>query len=329
MTVYPGVDPACLIAASNNGEGFYKDLSGKELPNAPHMTATLSADYTIPLPNSWLATLHTDLYYQSEAWTRIFNTQGYDKLKAYTNVNLAAIFTNEDAGWKVMAYVKNVFDRDSITGAFLNSDDSGLTTNIFLTEPRLYGLRVTKDFRGGPWWTGANPDHKGPYPLTVELGGQVQRQDAPYEPLSPPSFANVSDGLRTLDDVQNQDLDWGDGRSVRLIYRPDGSSWSVSAGIRYGRTNGGIHRQHTDVAYRTDNCAFGPNAFVPFVPVGYLANAFCNPAGAKYNAEVAHYTTPSFSDVSARDDEDHEIVDFAVGYDVGLGSAFSRSHVSA
>ena len=37
-----------------------------------------------------------------------------------------------------MGYVKNVFDTTAITGDFLNSDDSGLTTNVFLTDPRLY-----------------------------------------------------------------------------------------------------------------------------------------------------------------------------------------------
>jgi outer membrane receptor protein involved in Fe transport len=329
MTAYPGVDLECLTELSHNGEGFYKDLSGNELPNAPHMTATITADYTVPLPSNWLMTLHTDLYYQSEAWTRIFNTEGYDKLKAYSNINLAAIFTNEDAGWKVMAYVKNVLDRDSITGAFLNSDDTGLTTNVFLTEPRLYGLRVTKEFSGGPWWTGANLDHKGPYPLTVELGGQVQRQDAPYEAMAPASFADVSDALNTTADIQNRDLDWGDGRSVRLTYRPDGSPWSVSAGVRYGRTNGGDHREHVDADYVSPNCSFGPNFFAPPAPVGYLMNAFCNPASPKYNEVAAGYVAPTFSDVSARDDEDHEIVDFAVGYDVGLGSTVSHSQVSA
>jgi iron complex outermembrane recepter protein len=39
-----------------------------------------------------------------------------------------------------------VFDATAITGDFLNSDDSGLTTNVFLTDPRLYGVRVTKNF---------------------------------------------------------------------------------------------------------------------------------------------------------------------------------------
>jgi outer membrane receptor protein involved in Fe transport len=45
-----------------------------------------------------------------------------------------------------MGYVKNVFDKTAITGAFLNSDDTALTTNVFLTDPRLYGVRLTKNF---------------------------------------------------------------------------------------------------------------------------------------------------------------------------------------
>ncbi len=140
---YQGFDPA---TAPNNGEGFFKDLSGNELPNAPNYTATFTADYTVPLHGDWTVTLHTDVYWQSSAWWSIFNDHEYARLKPFMTTNLAAILVNDYAGWNVMAYVKNVFDRDSITGAFLNSDDSGLTTNVFLTEPRLYGLRFTKHF---------------------------------------------------------------------------------------------------------------------------------------------------------------------------------------
>ena len=59
--------------------------------------------------------------------------------------NLALILTSA-AGWQVMGYVKNVFNVTAITGDFLNSDDSGLTTNVFLTDPRLFGVRVTKNW---------------------------------------------------------------------------------------------------------------------------------------------------------------------------------------
>jgi iron complex outermembrane receptor protein len=131
--------------APNFGEGFAKKLSGNELPNAPHFTTSLSADYTLPVSEDWAATLHSDFYWQSQSWARVFNDRPYDKLRGYSNVNLALILTSA-SGWQVMGYLKNVFDTTAITGDFLNSDDSGLTTNVFLTDPRLFGVRVTKNW---------------------------------------------------------------------------------------------------------------------------------------------------------------------------------------
>lgn len=45
-----------------------------------------------------------------------------------------------------MAYMKNIFDTTTITAAFLSSDDTGLSTNVFLTDPRLFGVRITKNW---------------------------------------------------------------------------------------------------------------------------------------------------------------------------------------
>ncbi len=130
---------------TNNGEGFDKDLSGNNLPNAPHFTTSLSADWTVPVSEDWAATLHSDFYWQSQSWWRVFNDKTYDKLRGYSNVNLALILTSA-SGWQMMGYLKNVFNTTAITGAFLNSDDTALTTNVFTTDPRLYGLRVTKNW---------------------------------------------------------------------------------------------------------------------------------------------------------------------------------------
>ncbi|MGE5501662.1 MAG: TonB-dependent receptor domain-containing protein, partial [Ignavibacteriales bacterium] len=329
--LYPGYHGFNPETAPNHGEGFDKDLSGHELPNAPHFTATITGDYTVPLPNDWLVTLHTDLYYQSEAWTRVFNTPGYDKLKAYTNVNLAAIFSNEERGWQVMAYIKNVLDKDNITGAFLNSDDTGLTTNVFLNEPRLYGLRVTKNWTGAEWWGGGRTHAAGqPYTFTVELGGQVQRQDAPYAPLSPSFAGAFSSTLNALNRAQNRDLDWGDGREVRVTYRPGASGWSVSAGVRYGRTNSDTARLHLSELAGDKKCG------VPYS--GYFetfAHLLCDPDYVKYPKPAGYYYEPlalktgtNWSDTSARGHEEHTMADFAVGRDFGLGS-LGRSEVTA
>jgi len=139
---FNGFDPS---SAPNSGTGFAKDLGGNELPNAPPLTASFSAEYSIPLTDNWAGTLRGDYYWQDYSWARIFNDRPYDRIRGYTNVNMALILTSQD-GWQVMGYVKNVLDTTSVTGAFLNSDDTGLSTNVFITDPRLYGVRVTKNW---------------------------------------------------------------------------------------------------------------------------------------------------------------------------------------
>jgi outer membrane receptor protein involved in Fe transport len=139
---YPGFDPN---SAPNNGAGFDKDLSHNQMPNAPPFTVSAGAQYSMPLSSDWASTLRGDFYWQSNSFWRVFNDLDYDRLHGYTNLNLTLIFTNQN-GWQVMLYDKNVFNTTAITGAFLNSDDSGLTTNVFLTDPKLIGIRVTKNW---------------------------------------------------------------------------------------------------------------------------------------------------------------------------------------
>jgi len=299
--------------APNNGEGFTKDLSGNELPNAPHFTATLTADYTLPLPSDWLMTLHSDFYYQSEAWTRIFNTPGYDKLKAYNNINLAAIFSNEDRGWTVMAYVKNVLDKDNITGAFLNSDDTGLTTNVFLNEPRLFGLRVTKAWTGSDWWS-AHANHSGFYPFRLELDGDYGRSSGGREILRTATTALFPSDRPYPLGVQN-DLDWGSGGGVKLTYQPQPAGWSVSGSMRYGRARGSAE-EHPKWS----------------VPGGYkIGQALLNQLIQKYPEgeentrrtsyfDTAAYQLNNYATATGRNEESHVLADFQIGKDVGLGA---------
>jgi len=309
---YPGWDPS---TAPNGGEGIMKPLGGNELPNAPNWTATITADYTIPLPNEWLATLHTDLHWQSESWWRVFNDHEYDKLDEYFTMNLAAIFTNEEAGWKVMAYIKNVTDETAITGAFLNSDDTGLTTNVFLTEPRLYGLRVTKDWTGGPLFGSFGALRDRPYPFTVELGGQIQRHDAPSTPFTPGAASEFEGPLDILPASQNRDLDWGDGREAKVTWRPKSGEWWAALGLRYGKTNG----RESDYAEKQTE------------PVCGWGEPFASYCGVKYGNSLFNrlhkFSVPNTAVSEVVDHEEHEIMDFQVGRDVALGglshSAFS------
>ena len=304
---YRGFNPA---TAPNHGEGIDKPLGGNELPNAPDLTATITADYTIPLPNDWLATLHTDLHWQSESWWRVFNDHEFDRLDEYFTMNLAAIFTNEEAGWNVMAYIKNVTDETAITGAFLNSDDTGLTTNIFLTEPRLYGMRVTKNFTGMSLGS-FGERHEGPYPFTLELGGQILRQDAPSHALQPSFTDAFGPEINNFAAAQDDDFDWGDGREVKLSWRPS-DTWIVSAALRYGRANSGL--THLRNEHNTDEaCVFG----------GDYAG-FCSPDAPSFY----YQSRINFSDAEVTKREEHTLVDFMVGREFGLGG-LSASTLSA
>jgi len=309
---YPGWDPS---TAPNGGAGIAKHLGGNALPNAPKFTTTVTVDYTVPLPSDWLMTLHTDLYYQSEAWTRIFNMEGYDKLKAYTNVNLAAIFTNEDAGWKVMAYVKNVFDKDNITGAFLNSDDTGLTTNVFLVEPRLYGLRVTKEWKGGQVFAGRHDPHA-PSPFTVELAGQAVHDDAPYETVKPDFFDEFPASISPVK-AQHQDLDWGQGGSVRLTYHPTSTPWWVEGGVRWGKTNTDNKLRVTHRA-EEGSCIVGP----PLDLCDTIPDKYITPGSYMVGHPI------SYANGKTGTLEEHSFVDFMAGMDVGVGG-LSRSKIGA
>jgi hypothetical protein len=309
---YPGFDP---YTAPNGGAGIDKPLGGNELPNAPHYTATITGDYTVPLPSDWLMTLHSDVHWQSQSWWRVFNDSTYDKLHPYFTMNLAAIFTNEEQGWNVMAYIKNVTDETAITGAFLNSDDTGLTTNVFLTEPRLYGLRVTKNWSGGPLLGSFGARHDGPYPFTVEIGGQIQRQDAGNRALTPGFTSAFEPALDIFAAPQSQDLDWGDGRKVKLTYRPDGGPWKVSTGFRYGETNA-ASSAHAEV--QTD----------PICVLGGPFAGFCDLLADTPKYFLTAYSFTDHSDSIIRDREEHTLADFSVGRDIGLG-AFDHSSLSA
>ena len=139
---YIGFDPA---TAPNNGAGFSKNLGGNSLPNAPPYTVSFGAQYTMPLSTDWAGTLRGDFYWQDASWWRVFNDLSYDRLRGYDTLNLTLILTSQN-GWQVMLYDKNVLNTTAITGAFLNSDDTGLTTNVFLTDPKLIGVRITKNW---------------------------------------------------------------------------------------------------------------------------------------------------------------------------------------
>jgi outer membrane receptor protein involved in Fe transport len=123
-------------------EGVPVNLKGNELPNAPHWTVSLGAQYTWNIAG-WDATLRGDYYKQTKTFARIYNSDP-DRIKGWDNVNLTLTVANGDSGLEVAGYVKNATNEKAITDFYLTDDSSGLFRNVFYTEPRTYGIAVTK-----------------------------------------------------------------------------------------------------------------------------------------------------------------------------------------
>ena len=135
-----------LYPEINGGAGLRDDVGGNELPNAPHWTMNFGGQYGRDiLGGSWRVVMRGDAYWQAQSWARVYNAVN-DKLHGWYNFNVSVRLENEDLGLEAEFYVKNLLDKSPITDAFLNSDDTGLTTNVFVLDPRLVGFSLRKTF---------------------------------------------------------------------------------------------------------------------------------------------------------------------------------------
>ncbi len=128
-------------------DGDAKDLDGNSMPGAPESTFNLGAEYTWEPGSfgSWGLTGRMDFYRQSDSFSRVYNT-GRDKLESWDNLNVSLALFNDENGVRIEAFGKNIANEQVITGAYLTDDSSGLFTNIFLTEPRTYGVSISKSW---------------------------------------------------------------------------------------------------------------------------------------------------------------------------------------
>jgi iron complex outermembrane recepter protein len=129
----------------HGGQGFFDNVSGHSLPQQPAFTQSIGAQYTYPISDAWSATLRGDWYNQTDSWARVY-ADPIDKLPGYSNINLSLSVADPPAGLQFEVYVKNLLNATPITGAYLNSDNTGLTANVFTLDPRIIAFSVDKKF---------------------------------------------------------------------------------------------------------------------------------------------------------------------------------------
>ena len=121
-------------------DGVPINLDGNELPHAPRHTIKLGLSHTWNTGPSALLTLRWDYYWQSASYAREFNTVG-DEIDSWGQHNVSLIYES-GGNWSARAWIRNVQDKEIVTGKYLTSDTSGFFRNYFLTEPRIYGISV-------------------------------------------------------------------------------------------------------------------------------------------------------------------------------------------
>ncbi|CDO35227.1 TonB-dependent receptor [Novosphingobium sp. KN65.2] len=125
----------------NNGDDVPFNIGGNELPNAPSFTATVSLDQDVPL-SSGKVTAHVDGKYSSDFYYSVFNLPDVESSSYFiANASLGYASVN---GWKIQAYVRNIFDKNILSYAAQNFVANNNTYQF--QPPRTYGIRGSVEF---------------------------------------------------------------------------------------------------------------------------------------------------------------------------------------
>jgi outer membrane receptor protein involved in Fe transport len=121
--------------------GVPVDVSGNKLPNAPEWSFSIGAEYSFRLPRNLELVPRIDYYWQDDMYYRIYNTN-QDEIESWDVWNASVTLFSGDGAWYAEGFVKNIADDENITGGYFTDYSSGNFNNVFILEPRTYGLTV-------------------------------------------------------------------------------------------------------------------------------------------------------------------------------------------
>jgi outer membrane receptor protein involved in Fe transport len=132
-----GVGGAGYVA----GGGVLDNLKGNQMPNTPNWTVSLGVQYTFHLGGDYTLVPRFDYYWNDKSWGTIYNDPA-DRMKAYDVMNAQIQLNAPDNFWYARAWVQNIQNKTNVTGMYVTDPSSALFTNLFVGDPRTYGLTV-------------------------------------------------------------------------------------------------------------------------------------------------------------------------------------------
>jgi iron complex outermembrane recepter protein len=127
----------------------FQDLAGGDLPYIPKWKLNLATDYTIVLEDApFDVILGANMRSQDEVLYEL-SQDPYTRQDAYTIVDLRTILAGKNEGYRVTAFVKNVFDKNYASLIYANPPPllpNGYIQGVPKYANRTVGLEVRYDF---------------------------------------------------------------------------------------------------------------------------------------------------------------------------------------
>ena len=145
LGLQPNAQPVGPIDANGNQP---QDLKGQMLPRTIPNKLGLNVSYDIPLGANGDLTVSGNYSWQDATYHGVFN-RPYSETKAFDQVDLIGVWKSRADRYRVVGYVKNVFDEqgyDGATGTLTAIPAGGSATTLYLTPPRTYGVQLQVRF---------------------------------------------------------------------------------------------------------------------------------------------------------------------------------------
>ena len=134
-----GAGAAALGGITLNPSGVPVNIRGNELPQAPSVKFSAGVQYQGDLGGGYSIVPRVDLSYTGEFQAAIFNLP-IDRVDGYEVLNAQIQLNGPDERFYARAFVQNITKNDAITGQYVTDASSALFTNVFILEPRRYGV---------------------------------------------------------------------------------------------------------------------------------------------------------------------------------------------
>lgn len=145
----PGAKPSGAPVAGQQAQS----LNGQQLPRIPRNKIGINANYAMDF-NAGSLILSGTYTWRDQVYHSVFNREYY-KTPSFDQLDLRAIWTPSDDRYRVLVYVKNVFDTDDFetlipdqTTRYVQPLPSGRTVRRdgTLVPPRTFGIQLTMSF---------------------------------------------------------------------------------------------------------------------------------------------------------------------------------------